>query len=88
MRLIITCGCGDTTQFAKDAFKIMFPKEDYDKLVEKPDEDLLNGLINYIALYDGREIDSTKPYAFLVQSGKYNKDIIEIYALIKGYKLC
>lgn len=34
MRLIITCGCGDTTQFAKDAFKILFPKEDIPDIVE------------------------------------------------------
>lgn len=34
MRLIITCGCGDTTQFAKDAFRIMYPKEKLPEVVE------------------------------------------------------
>lgn len=35
MKLIITCGCGDTTQFAKDAFRIVFPKEDLPIVVDK-----------------------------------------------------
>lgn len=34
MRLIITCGCGDTTQFAKDAFKILHPDEETPEVVE------------------------------------------------------
>lgn len=41
MRLIITCGCGDTTQFAKDAFKIAFPKEDLPVVIEKNKENEL-----------------------------------------------
>lgn len=38
MRIIITCGCGDTTQFAKEAFKILYPDEKVPKLIEMNDE--------------------------------------------------
>lgn len=92
MKLIITCGCGDTTQFAKDAFKVWFPKDKYDNLIEKPDNDFLEVVNNYLALYANKRIDFSKPYALLLNSGKYNKVInftdIEIYDLLKGYKIC
>lgn len=47
MRLIVTCGCGDTTQFAKDAFKIMFPKEELPKVIESPDNEPYALLIDF-----------------------------------------
>lgn len=92
MRLIITCGCGDTTQFAKDAFKIMFPKDKIDKLVEKPDSDLLLTINNYLSDYVGKDIDFSEPYALLLDDEYYNKDMerqmVKIYDLIKGARIC
>lgn len=34
MRLIITCGCADTTKYAKDAFKILFPNDELPDVIE------------------------------------------------------
>lgn len=34
MRIILSCGCGDTTQFAKDAFRILRPDEEIPEVIE------------------------------------------------------
>lgn len=34
MRLIVTCGCANTTKFAKDAFKILFKGEEVPDVIE------------------------------------------------------
>lgn len=36
MNLIVTCGCGDTDAFAKDAFSIIFPSAPTPPIVSQP----------------------------------------------------
>lgn len=92
MRVIITCGCGGTTQFAKDAFKILFPKDKYDKLIEKPENDFLDSINEYLSIYAGKDIDFSQPYALMLTYKRYNEtkifSIVDIYDLMKGYKIC
>lgn len=35
MNVIVTCGCGDTDSFARDAFKIIFPGEPLPQLISQ-----------------------------------------------------
>lgn len=85
MKLIITCGCGDTTQFAKDAFKIAFPNEELPEIYEKIDQTQMDDLNKIIVSCGGEEIDFSKPYALEVDDSGYNGSI---YDLLKGYKIC
>lgn len=37
MDYIFTCGCGDTDQFAKDAFRLIFPHKDMPPIRHSPE---------------------------------------------------
>lgn len=43
MKHIVTCGCGDTDDYAVAAFKILFPKERVPKVVSQAREDVTFG---------------------------------------------
>lgn len=58
MRLIITCGCGDTTQFAKDAFRILYPNESIPEVVELNETTKPLIKILLLALFPQKEVDN------------------------------
>lgn len=75
---ILTCGCGDTDKFAKDAYSLLFPDSPAPALVhsmgiirDKKLRDIVNGLTK------------RKKYAYLLRYG----DNIEVWDLIKGVRI-
>lgn len=68
MRLIITCGCGDTTEFAKDAFRILFPGEETPQVLEMNDENKPLIKIFLLTLNTEKEIDDflSKKFAIAI----------------------
>lgn len=54
MRLIISCGCGNTTDFARDAFKILFKGEPVPEVVEHKTDEPYAYLLDF-GEYNGKE---------------------------------
>lgn len=57
MRLIITCGCSDTSQFAKDAFKILFKDGPMPKVIEESADTPYALLLDIKRYNDGMKLE-------------------------------
>lgn len=80
MERILSCGCGDTDKFAKDAFKILFPLEEIPPIVHSMGimkDKQLRDVVN--ALVEGKE-----KYAYYILVGS---DQIQVWDLIKGKQI-
>lgn len=77
MRYIVTCGCGDTESFAKDAFKILFKAEPLPPTVAHDTPNLdLGRWAPYISAAD----KAKEKYAYYVSDK-------EMWDLMKGIRL-
>lgn len=74
---MITCGCGDTTQFAKDAFKIAFPDEELPIVIEKNKENevllkFIIDLLDVIVANQGsnHQLSGEDKFAYYIQADR------------------
>lgn len=73
---IITCGCGDTDKFAKDAFKLLFPKEDVPPITQTPNFSEFGEW----EIYPKAMAKAKQKYAFYITDD-------ELWDLIKGVRV-
>lgn len=80
---IVSCGCGETDQFAQDAYRLLFPKH--------PMPPLVSSLYAYNQLkgvpHEGKTYELAK--AALISNGKYAYFFGDgqIYDLLKGVRI-
>lgn len=80
MKTILTCGCGNTDQFAKDAYKLLFPKAELPPVVHSMGvikNKLLRTVVN--GLLDGRE-----KYAYFLD---WTDQSVAVWDLVKGVQI-
>lgn len=78
-QIILSCGCGNTDKFAKDAFRILFHTEKIPKIVKTMGiikHKLLREVVS--GLMDGRE-----KYAYYLSWD----DDVEVWDLLKGERI-
>lgn len=80
VRLIYTCGCGDTDSFARSAYKLLFPDTEVPEIVHPP----LNHVSQRITEM-ARALEATKdPFAVCFISDEQG---LQVYDLLKGKRL-
>lgn len=84
---IINCGCGNTDDFSKDAYRMLFPDDDLPRIIHKlgiVKHKLLRDIVT--ALVDGKE-----KYAYFVSYGKAgivgDKEEVYVWDLLKGIRI-
>lgn len=83
MRVIFSCSCGNTDEFAKDAFKILFPKEELPELVagrvmaKSLSQKLPDFRDEIMALHNSNE-----PFAYYIDT-----ETKEMWDLLKGVRV-
>lgn len=84
--VVITCGCGNTNEFAKDAFKLLFPNQKFPILLfSKVSISMFaDGQGKEVKKYFNAIIDTDDKYAYYakIENGK----IIELWNLLKGIR--
>lgn len=66
--LIITCGCGDTTDYAKTGYKIRYGEVELPPVIEMNNENrcLIELLLDFFPFATKQAIDLDQPFAFSV----------------------
>ena len=90
MKCILTCKCGDTPEFAKDAYSLLFPETETPTLISGDDEIMKfstgfpQGSEAYSYIH-GIAISKEK-YAIFMEIDKDN-NIVQAYNLITGHQI-
>lgn len=85
MNYILSCGCGNTDQFAKDAAKILFPEANYDLILGVDtirDFIMTQDLPPKVEAYLRAYAESKDKFALYLQDNK------GLWNLMKGKKIC
>lgn len=78
--VILTCGCGNTDQFSKDAFGLLFHDDKLPNIVHSMGimrDKLLRTVVN--GLVDGKEV-----YAYFLT---WNDKSVSVWDLLKGVQI-
>lgn len=96
--LIITCGCGDTTNYAKTGWKIIYGEDELPPIIEMDDSNrpLIEILMCYFPIHTRQNIDLDRPFAFCITFYNtrrvvdpeteefYDEQHVRLFDLLKG----
>lgn len=80
MNIIVTCGCGDTDKFVKDAYKLIFPKEELPPIMSGEEAQEFYETDDYTHTLITALTKSQDKFAFLLKDGG-------VWDLLKGNRV-
>lgn len=76
---IVTCGCNDTDEFAKNAFRLLFARNDYPHISHNHPISQNQQIQEFV-----NSLNKTKkPYAYYFKES----DVVEVWDLMKGVRI-
>lgn len=76
---IVTCGCGETDEFAKNAFRLLFPNTDCPKIIRMASISRNPKILEFVKALE----KSGKAYAYYFKED----DELEVWDLMKGVRV-
>lgn len=76
---IVTCGCGETDEFAKNAFRLLFPNTDCPQINRKAPISQNPKILEFVKALE----KSGKAYAYYFKED----DELEVWDLMKGVRV-